>query len=137
MHPREDDLRPGRADVDADGGQRDIVLLPQGIVFKRAVIVEVMIMVMIGVVGMHMSKVPAVEVIGQGMRGFGFFLFGHPVRRVYIPRARPGVNTIRRNPNVPPGNTDTAAIARGQSLGKSPSLIDSIGWRTDAVGRMR
>jgi hypothetical protein len=78
MHPRENDLRARRADIDADGGQRDIVLLPQRIVFSRAVIVE--IVVVIGVVAMHMRHLPAIEMIGQGVRRFGLFLFGHPVR---------------------------------------------------------
>jgi hypothetical protein len=29
---------------------------------------------------MHMRHLPAIKMIGQGVRRFGFFLFGHPVR---------------------------------------------------------
>jgi hypothetical protein len=39
-----------------------------------------MVVIMIGVVAVHMRHLPAVEMIGQGVRRFGFFLFGHPVR---------------------------------------------------------
>ena len=79
MYPREDDLRARRADIDSDGGQRNIVLLPQRIVFECAVLVEIVVVIMIGIVGVRMRRLPAVEMIGQGVWRLGFFLFGHRV----------------------------------------------------------
>jgi hypothetical protein len=75
----ENDLRARGTDVDADGGQRDIVLQPQRIVFERAVIgVEIVVVIVIGIVRVHMRDVPAVEMIGQ--RVFGFLFSSSAIR---------------------------------------------------------
>ena len=72
MHAREDDLRAGGADIDADGGQRDIVLPPQRIVLDRPVVVgfDIVVMIVVGVVVMHMHDVAAVKVVGKRVAGF-------------------------------------------------------------------
>jgi hypothetical protein len=36
--------------------------------------------IVIGVAAMRVRHLSAVEMIGQGVRCFGFFFFGHPVR---------------------------------------------------------
>ena len=47
---REDHLRAGGADVDADAHQRDVVLQPDGIFFQRAVLVELEMIVIVVVI---------------------------------------------------------------------------------------
>jgi len=66
MDAREDDLGAGRADVDADAGQRHMVLDPDRIVLERAVLVGE-IMVMIGVPVMAVREVDAIDMVGERM----------------------------------------------------------------------
>src|SRR5206468_4945158 len=62
----ENNLRSGRADVDADAQQRNVVLDPQGIVFEAAVRVEVIMIVVEGFLALvAMTVVPAVEMVLQ------------------------------------------------------------------------
>src|SRR6516164_6890986 len=132
MHPREDDLRARGADIDTDGGQRDVILLPQRIVFGRTVVVEIMVVIMIGVVAVHMRHLPAITMIGQGVRRFGFFLFGHPVRCLASSSPAPDRPSIvrRRNPEMRPRNASLPELSK-----KSPRLSHSIPCLTDAIGR--
>jgi hypothetical protein len=48
------------------------------------------VVIVIGVAGMHMRRLPAVDMIGQGVRRFRVFLFGHLFRcfaaRLHPPR---------------------------------------------------
>ena len=65
MDAREDDLGAGRADVDADAGQRHMVLDPDRIFLERAVVGEIVVVVRIAV--MRMLEVDAVDVVAEGM----------------------------------------------------------------------
>ena len=79
MHAREDDLRAGGADIDADGGQGHIILPPQRIVLDRPVVVgfDIVVMIVVGVVVMRMHDVAAVEVVDKRVAGFLIFVVGH------------------------------------------------------------
>ena len=71
---REDHLRAGRADVDADAHQRDVVLQPDGIFFQRPVFVELEMIVVVVVVRAGLvlvDDVGAEEVVAQ--TGAGLF----------------------------------------------------------------
>jgi hypothetical protein len=60
---------------------------------------------------MHMRNIPAVEMIGQAVRCFGFFLFGHPVRgfvAIFISREGSRVNSAA-NPKARPDIMTAAA----------------------------
>ncbi len=62
----EDDLRAGRADVDADAHQRDMVLHPDRVVLQRLVRVEVeMVVIVIGVAVVVVHEILAEQVVGQ------------------------------------------------------------------------
>ena len=62
----EDDLRAGRADVDADRHQRDVVLHPDRIFFQRPVGVEFeVIVVVIGVAVVLVHEILAEQVVGD------------------------------------------------------------------------
>ena len=65
MHLGEDHLRAGRADVDADAGQRDVVGDPERIVLDRPV--DEIVMVVVGVAVMDMGQVGAEPVVGDGV----------------------------------------------------------------------
>ena len=60
----EDHLRAGRADVDADAGQRDVVGDPERIVLDRPVAIEIVVVV-IGVAVVDMREIGAKRVVGE------------------------------------------------------------------------
>ncbi len=63
----------GRADIDANRHQRDIVLTPERIVLKRPFVVEIVIVV--GIVAVPMYDVSAIEMVGERMARLVFFVF--------------------------------------------------------------
>ena len=67
VHLGEDHLRAGRADVDADAGQRDVVGDPERIVLDRPV-VEIVVVV-VGVAVVDMRQIGAEPVVGDGVGG--------------------------------------------------------------------
>jgi hypothetical protein len=78
MNPRENNLRSGGTDINADRGERDIILPPQRIVLNGAIIViEIMVMVVVGIARVDVRRLEAVNVIGQGVRLLAFLVFGH------------------------------------------------------------
>ena len=61
---------PDGADVDADRGQRDVVLTPERIVLERDFVVleiVVVIVVVVGVFVVHVHEVLTVNVVGESM----------------------------------------------------------------------
>src|ERR1700761_6538879 len=70
------DLGAGRADIDADRGQRHIVLAPQRVVFQRPV-VAVEIVIVIGIIGVGVNDVAAIKMIGERVGRFLVVIFGH------------------------------------------------------------
>ena len=76
MNFREDDLRAGGADVDADAGQRHVVLDPQRVFLERAVVVE-FVVVVVGFALVFMGPSLAHGVLRHGMRGLRLFFLGH------------------------------------------------------------
>ena len=62
----EDHLRARRADVDADAGQRDVVLQPERIVLERPV-VEIVVVV-VGVAVMDVAEIGAEPMVGERVR---------------------------------------------------------------------
>ena len=65
----EDDLRAGRADVDADAHQRDVVLQPDRVLLQRLVGVELeMVVVVVGIAVVVVHDVLAEQVVGERMR---------------------------------------------------------------------
>ena len=75
MHLGENDLRSGRADVDADAGQRDVVGDPERVVLDRPV-VEVVVVV-VGVAVVAMREIGPEPVIGEGVAGRAIVGTGH------------------------------------------------------------
>ena len=65
MHLGEDHLRAGRADVDADAGQRDVVGDPERIVLDRPV--DEIVVVVVGVAVVDMRQIGAELVVGDGV----------------------------------------------------------------------
>ncbi len=65
MDAREDHLGAGGADVDADAGERHMVLDPDRIFLERAVLGE--IVVMVGIAVMRMLEVDAIDMVVEGM----------------------------------------------------------------------
>ena len=77
----EDDLGAGRADVDADGHQGDVVLDPDRVVFQPLVRVEVeVIVVVIGIAVVGVDEVLAEEMVGERVRRFLVVGIGHSAR---------------------------------------------------------
>ena len=75
---REDDLGAGRADVDADGHQRDVVLDPDRVVFQPLLDVEVeVIVVVIGIAVVGVDEVLAEEMVGERVARFLVVGIGH------------------------------------------------------------
>ena len=68
-----DHLRPGRADVDADAGQRDIVGDPERIFLDRPV--DKIVVVVVGFAVMDMRQIGAKAVVGYGV-AFGGLVGG-------------------------------------------------------------
>ena len=89
MNAREDHLRAGRSDIDADRHQRDIVLTPEWIVLQRTVVgIEIMVVIVIGIVGVRVHHVPAIEMVGEGMAPwFLVFALGHLLLSLHAGRA--------------------------------------------------
>ena len=78
MNARENDLRAGGADVDADRHQRDVVLPPQRIVLERAVVVvEIVVVIVVGIVGVNMDDVATVQMVGERVGRFLILVVGH------------------------------------------------------------
>ena len=75
MDFRENDLRARGTDVDADAGQGDIVLNPEGIFLQRAIVVE-LVVVVIGVAIVLVGPFLAHRMLVHGMDGWllGFFV---------------------------------------------------------------
>src|SRR5262249_16788278 len=65
VSPRKYDLCPGRADVDADRHQRDVIGDPDRILLQRQVVGKIVIVVRIAVMGMR--KIDPEAVIGKRM----------------------------------------------------------------------
>ena len=73
-------MRSRRADIDTDRRQRDIVLTPQRIVLDRTVVdLDIVVVIVVGVVGMHMHDVAAIEVVGERVAGLLVVVVGHSV----------------------------------------------------------
>src|SRR5712671_4073047 len=65
---RENDLRAGGADIDADGHQRHMVLQPDRILLQRAIVVEFeMVVIVVGIFVVYVDDVLAIEMVGQVM----------------------------------------------------------------------
>ena len=91
-------MRARRADIDADGRQRNIVLAPERIVLDRAVVVvEIVVVIVVGVVGMQVHDVAAVEVVGKRVAGLLIVVVGHSLvsRAELISRLGSQVNTAK------------------------------------------
>ena len=78
---REDHLGAGRADVDADAHQRDMVLQPDRVLLERPVVVELeMVVVVIARAFVLVLEVVAVGMVGQAVPGgllvVFFFILG-------------------------------------------------------------
>jgi len=79
VQPREDHLRAGRADVDADADERKVVVEPERVFLGRTGRPEVVIVVMIGaLVAVDMIVVASVQVIGERMPPLFFAVVHHP-----------------------------------------------------------
>jgi hypothetical protein len=68
-----DHLRSGRADIDADTSQRDIVGDPERIFFDWSI--DEIVMVVVGVAVMNMGQIGAKAVVGYGV-AFGGIVGG-------------------------------------------------------------
>jgi hypothetical protein len=64
MQPREDHLGAGRADVDTDAGQRDVVVGPEGVLFQRPGR-SVVVVIVVRIIVVSMLVVAAVEMVLQ------------------------------------------------------------------------
>ena len=82
VQPGKDHLGAGRADVDADARQRDVVGLPEGVLFNgpRRTGVMIMIVVVIGLVLVGVLEIAAVRVVGERVRGFRRRRLAHSTR---------------------------------------------------------
>src|SRR5580693_8190766 len=88
MNARENDLGAGGADVDADRHQRDVVLPPQRIVLERAVVgVEIVVVIVVGIVGVNMDDIAAVQMVGERVGRFLILVVGHMLFPCYFPLA--------------------------------------------------
>ncbi len=77
----EDDLGAGRADVDADARERDVVLDPDRVLVERLVGIEIeMVVVVIGIAVMVVHDVLAEQVVGERMRLLAVVGVGHRSR---------------------------------------------------------
>jgi len=78
VKPREDHLRAGRADVDADADERKVVVEPERIFLERTGRSEVVIVVVIGApVAVDVIVVAPVQVIGKRMPPLFFAVVHH------------------------------------------------------------
>jgi hypothetical protein len=79
VHAREDHLGAGRADVDADRDQREVVLQPQrvGLGVEGAEIVVVVVMFVVRIVAVHVQPVRALQVVLQRVGLFLLQGLGH------------------------------------------------------------
>jgi hypothetical protein len=87
VHAGENQLRAGRADVDADTRQRDVVLDPDRVVFERAAGIEiVVIVVVVDAGGVGVSERLAAGMVLQGVRRIhgGDRVIDPPRRRLLI-----------------------------------------------------
>src|SRR5262249_46770765 len=74
---REDDLGTGGSDVDADTHQRYVILQPDGILFQRAIVIELeVVVVVIRVLVVLVHDVFAIEMVGEAVSGLLFLILG-------------------------------------------------------------
>ncbi len=92
MDAREDHLRAGRADVDADARQRDVVLDPERIFLERPVGFEI-VMIVVERAVVPMRHLLTVEMIGKAVRFRFGRIFGVDLAALSCP-------AFRRAPDV-------------------------------------
>ena len=82
LEARKNDLGARGADVDADARQRDVVGLPERVLFNgpRRTGVMIMIVVVIGLVLVGVLEIAAVRVVGERVRGFRRRRLAHSTR---------------------------------------------------------
>ena len=84
----EDDLRAGRADVDADARERDVVLHPDRVLLERLVGIEIeMVVIVVGVAVVVVHEVLAEQMVGERMRLLAVVGVGHRSRLLVRPAA--------------------------------------------------
>src|SRR5262245_13822121 len=115
---REYDLGTGGSDVDADAHQRHVILQPDGILFQRAVIIELeMVVVVIGVLVVLVYDVFAIEMVGEAVSCLLFLILGIGHLNLLLNGgpacARPAAGQPSGMPNDPFGIAGSARVDGG------------------------
>src|SRR5262245_26873597 len=92
---REDDLGAGRADIDADAHQRDVILQPDRILLERPVVIELeMVVIVVGIIVVLVDDVLAIEMVVKAVSPLWFLVVGishqQPLLNTSMPSRRPG-----------------------------------------------
>ena len=125
---REDHLRAGRADVDADADQRHMVLQPDRVLLERAVLVELeMVVVVVGILVVLVDDVLAVEMVGEVVPPLWFLVLGIGHLVSLLSGSQPFIGAPGRRPDsCRTPHSARASIVGGRRHGSVGSTVRDL-----------